>query len=1013
VPAERKPSAWTEPVAARGSLSLRGRVLGAEGPVAGARVTATVAHGDDVLSDLSCKCDNECGRKLLECGCPEAAGQIVELVVLRTGEAQPVARATSGADGTYVLDGLDTQEVAVWADAPQGIGYLATAKAGQDNADVTLAKGRVIEGKVRSATGAPIAGAVVSAIYAERSRFFETLSGPTGEFKLGPVPEGRYAVVAMSEGMLPDHANYNPEFEKELALVLSPPRRLSGTVTREGRPVAGARVSLDGEHRKRKVETNGEGQFTFERLRPGKYDLDAKSAEGTGTALAIIAPDADRLGLTIELAAGFPLSGWVRDDRGAPVAGAIVGAQAGRGGAQKTTSLTDGAFSFTGLPPGKLRLEVKAKGFVARDSYDVTIEPPGKNGEVLVVRPAVVVSGTAADEKGAPIASYSVWLTSDRDAGEEGEEGSSRGNSDGGFSVEVVAGTYKLAANAQGFLPFQSRVTAPATGVQIVFRQGAHVSGRVTNTQGQPLEGWTVQAAPSQREQRDDLDFTDFLETEGSAQTDVQGRYEIKGLASGKFTVAASQGRSRGKKSGFSSAARASKTVELRGTERAEVDLQISQGLQVAGTVVDARGNPVVGAMVAGSTEKRDDRRYVVTETDAQGKFSIWGFEPGRVGLNAMTRQSSESAAAWVNAGDTNVRLTFSEQRMVAGRVVGEGGRPVVAFDLNGKLFDAVDGRFEVPAAGREGKMRLVVTASGYAQFGETFETKEGRTDVGDIRLSRGRALSGIVTDAETGKPIVGALVDVGDDDDQAIAGNFYLSEKNGAVRTDSAGRYRLTVDDRVSRAFATAEGRIPASQPMGNETIQLNFALSRGATLSVSLLDKNGNAVTGLAFAIGPGERMVRPRDFKGPIRLDTLTPGKWKVMAQARGVRFRPATVDVGTRLELELTMREVTGGATVTAQVPGEQPGEISISLVTGKAELPKDMKAWQSLMTGAEIFTDPRGVFENVLPGEYTAIVYRRRERSTEGFAQTVRISEQSAQTIVLAPPTGWQATQLGE
>jgi hypothetical protein len=135
VPAERKPSAWTEPVRPRGSLSIRGKVLGPDGPVAGAQVTATAAHGDDVLSDLICKCDNECGLKLLKCGCPEASGQIVELVSSRTGEAQPVARTLSGEDGSYLLEGVDEQEVAIWADAAEGVGYLATATGGQENAD--------------------------------------------------------------------------------------------------------------------------------------------------------------------------------------------------------------------------------------------------------------------------------------------------------------------------------------------------------------------------------------------------------------------------------------------------------------------------------------------------------------------------------------------------------------------------------------------------------------------------------------------------------------------------------------------------------------------------------------------------------------------------------------------------------------------------------------------------------------------------------------------------------------
>lgn len=76
---ERMPSLWDQPLSGAGALVLAGRVVDESGlPVANATVTATAIHGDDVLSDLACKCDNECGKKLLQCGCPEASSQLVE-----------------------------------------------------------------------------------------------------------------------------------------------------------------------------------------------------------------------------------------------------------------------------------------------------------------------------------------------------------------------------------------------------------------------------------------------------------------------------------------------------------------------------------------------------------------------------------------------------------------------------------------------------------------------------------------------------------------------------------------------------------------------------------------------------------------------------------------------------------------------------------------------------------------------------------------------------------------------
>ena len=80
LPEARKQSSWNAPIQPRGERRLSGVVLRDGRPVAGAVVTGVAAHGEGVLSDLPCKCDNHCGQMLLACGCAEASGQLVELV---------------------------------------------------------------------------------------------------------------------------------------------------------------------------------------------------------------------------------------------------------------------------------------------------------------------------------------------------------------------------------------------------------------------------------------------------------------------------------------------------------------------------------------------------------------------------------------------------------------------------------------------------------------------------------------------------------------------------------------------------------------------------------------------------------------------------------------------------------------------------------------------------------------------------------------------------------------------
>lgn len=94
-----------------GELRIVGRVVDAKGPVSDAIVTATAGTGADVLSNMDCQCDMHCGQKLLECGCGESASQLEALVSAREGEAPPVASATTGEDGSFVLEGLAAADV--------------------------------------------------------------------------------------------------------------------------------------------------------------------------------------------------------------------------------------------------------------------------------------------------------------------------------------------------------------------------------------------------------------------------------------------------------------------------------------------------------------------------------------------------------------------------------------------------------------------------------------------------------------------------------------------------------------------------------------------------------------------------------------------------------------------------------------------------------------------------------------------------------------------------------------
>lgn len=978
-----RPTDLTPVSSNRGSKRLEGRVLLAGEPVQGATVTAVAAHGDDVLSETQCGCDNHCGRKLLECGCPEAAAQLVELVSTRTGEAAPLARTSTDSTGHFVLEGLDEMAVSLWAESAAGIAFLDEAHAGNEPVELSLEAGRVIDGVVRDTNDQPIAGALVTAIYEPQSRFFDVQSDADGHFRIAPLPSGKFVVVAVAPGLLPDSTHVGRRQLEPISLTLSQPRTLGGVVREAGAPVSGATVKLDGMHRVRTTTTDDRGHFSFERLRSGKYDVLASHAEDRAHVTTNLGNRFDRDDLELDLEKAFDVQGRVLDESGAPVTEATAWVMEGDAWRSATTD-SAGHFTLDGVRRGTHWFSADKDGYVNPESVSLSVVE-GMEPVALTLVHASSLSGRAVGPSGAPVTSFTVRvipLSADGGVKRPPNENSwddvsestrimlARGPTvasvDGGFTVEVKPGLYRLEVLSPAFAPAVLFASAPANELLVTMRAGAHLSGTLLDAAGAPVSGAVIAMSYD------------------STRTDLAGQFHFDGLAAGTYALSVQR---LTLQPGESSASLPGATVTLKEGETTSVVLRLRQGFSLEGTVVEGEGIPMANAFVV--AEGRMEAKETATLwTNATGRFRISGLSRGEVVLRVSRNLGEDVVSKRLTTPASGVVVRFPARPVIKGRVVGDSGQPVLNFSVNTEEFVTKDGRFTLPVP--RSTTQLAFESPGYVKH--LVALKEGVTDFGDIPLSRGTVLAGRVFDVHTKKGLENAWVDV---DAQALG--LPLDESTAAARTDFDGRFHLRVDPGVTFITVSHAGYLSAQVPVKLDQGPLEMGLDRGATLTVSVEDAEGHPRTGVhVWAAGPDAQLVDLRPSSTTTySASTLAHGEWLVQADGHRTRFRAAKVAATDSTTYSVTLHEATDGVEVVLR------GNASGFLVLG----PVPDFDWTHLRLH-EFIESFDGKFKAVPPGLWSLVLLRKDPDETMTW-QVLPLELGSSPLSVHVPLTGWR------
>jgi protocatechuate 3,4-dioxygenase beta subunit len=277
-----------------------------------------------------------------------------------------------------------------------------------------------------------------------------------------------------------------------------------------------------------------------------------------------------------------------------------------------------------------------------------------------------------------------------------------RTDDDGRYQLNDLAGdTYTISLNHQGYFVLDSGRVRAAAGRRVVLHSGevlertdlvvakaSAITGRVTDEDGEPIEGAEVRAMQVQfangRRQ--------LMEAGRPRHSNDLGQFRLFGLQPGQYVISvmpAAAGVNR--LPGYSltyypGSPRLADTQVVAvplGRDANDVDIRLSRGrnARVSGTALGADGRPLRGYLILANSQRSGGLsappRQVVVQAD--GTFEIPNVSPGEYVLQSLTfigDAEAQFATGFVTVGDrdvTGLALRASFGSTLAGRIVLEG----------------------------------------------------------------------------------------------------------------------------------------------------------------------------------------------------------------------------------------------------------------------------------------------------------------------------------------------------
>ncbi len=841
-------------------------------------------------------------------------------------------------------------------------------------------------------------------------------SGPDGRFVLRNVlPDTEVQIEAAKKGF-PSNRSASLKLnagEKKSGVLITIPRGvvLAGKVTdANGRAVSGVGitpvetegrgfgagvrrvvVAMQRDREEDVVRTGSDGTFSL-RVKEGIYDVVFKREGFATRTLRAVQVNAASRPVEVQLDPGVEISGRVVRN-GAGVEGVNINAISEDGPASAVTA-SDGSFTLKDLSPGQMMLNAtKMDAFIMQTrpitapARDVVIELP--NGGRI--------SGRVIDKSThSPVTSFQAGIANVRNAGgmvfalPPMLKGFS--SDDGSFTLEnVPPGPKELIVNAPGYttarIPSVNVEDGKTVGdVEVAMESGVRLTGRVTGPDGSPVSGVSV------RETSASNPGARFMPGMGSsATTDPNGEYVIEAIDPGDKTFSFSR----------QNYLPVDKTITLSGRE-ARLDVQLSSGLTLTGTVAADNGTPVADASV-NATSASEAGFGRGSRTDGNGNFQINGLAPGHY---TVTASKPGLASGVLRDFDITTGAPARVVMKAGGTIVGQvtgltalelENTTVIANGPNGGGTAEVDssGSFRLEGA-PTGTVRVSArTGRGMGGGGKTSAVQSVQVDPGsavtvNIVFKSDTVIRGRVT--RNGQPLANVMV--------MFTPRAGQSQTQSSGTADSSGSYQIAgLDDGTYNVGVVDIDRSNAYSSSyevhgsGTYDIDIKTASLRGRVVDAS----SGQPLANAQVQLQSGQGFLNSRgaitDPAGSFFLDNVARGSYQVTAQKEGYGHAVRDVTVGDTAPDDLELKLAPSEGVTLRVVDGRDNRPLSANVMRIV-----DAQGRQLENNGGFRFNaSPEPVKLTLAPGTYSVTV------TASGYApKTLSVASPSDITVQMLP-----------